>query len=139
MKYDLTKAKYSMTALGTKPKILKKCLDKTEIKPVLENLYSLIRDIHQKMSKYDRSTTGSLLYRATIDAYTHFALSYYYSGMLNEKANEAYKLIVCLEQIKFLLHEIFENNMISDSKEHVKGFRSRAYIIIADLQAQSEK
>lgn len=139
MNYDLTKTKFPMTALGTKPKILKKCLDKTEIKPVLENLYSLIRDIHQRMSRYDRSTTGTLLYRATIDAYTHFALSYYYSGMYDEKANEAYKLIVCLEQIKFLLHEIFENNMISDSKEHVKGFRSRTYTVIADLQAQSEK
>lgn len=39
MNYDLTKTKFPMTALGTKHKILKKCLDKTEIKPVLENLY----------------------------------------------------------------------------------------------------
>ena len=139
MEYNLSDKKYKMTALGTKPKLLKKTLDKTDIKPTLQDLFALVRDIIKLMSKSDRSTTGSALYRSLLQAEKHFALSYYHVGITKKKYEEAYELVCELETIKFLLEQIFTLNMIHDSKEHIDGLRNRTYIIIADLQEQVDK
>lgn len=139
MDYNLSDKKYKISALGTKPKLIKKTLDKTDIKPVLEDLFEFIRDILKLMGKYDRSTTGASLYKSLLQAEKHFALSYYHVGITNKKYEEAYDLVCELETIKFLLEQIFRLNMIHDSKEHVDCFRNRAYTIIANLQEQIDK
>lgn len=139
MGYELTKAKYPISALGTKPRLIKKTLDKTDLKPVIQDLFALARDITKLMSHHDQDNTGKALYSSILRANTHFALSYYHVGITEEKYNEAYKLVMELENIKFLLEEVFRLNMIRDSKQHVEGFRNRTYLVIADMQEQIDK
>ena len=85
MDYSLPGKKYKISELGTKPKLIKKTLDKTDIKHVLEDLFELVRDILKLMGEYDRSTTGSELYKSLLRAERHFALSYYHVGITEKK------------------------------------------------------
>lgn len=59
--------------------------------------------------------------------------------MDNIKLDEAYKLLECLETIKFLTEECFKLNMINLDTKHVVGLRNKVYITIATIQEQSEK
>lgn len=136
---DLTEKKYPVSKLGTKPALMSKTLDKTDLYPALMDMYSHARELNRYMSKYDRTATGMLLYKAVIDAHTHFALSYYHITMDNIKLDEAYKLLECLETIKFLTEEYFKLNMINLDTKHVVGLRNKVYITIATIQEQSEK
>jgi len=136
---DLTEKKYPVSKLGTKPALMSKTLDKTDLYPALMDMYSHARELNRYMSKYDRTATGMLLYKAVIDAHTHFALSYYHITMDNIKLDEAYKLLECLETIKFLTEECFKLNMINLDTKHVVGLRNKVYITIATIQEQSEK
>lgn len=63
----------------------------------------------------------------------------YHITMDNIKLDEAYKLLECLETIKFLTEECFKLNMINLDTKHVVGLRNKVYITIATIQEQSEK
>lgn len=136
---ELLNIKYSVSELGTKPNILKKSLDKTDLNPVIQDLFALTRELVKLMSKHDQNNIGKLLYDSVLDIHTHFAMSYYHVGITEQKCKEAYQLVVALENTKFLLDEVFRLNMIHDTAEHVKGFKNRTYILVANVQEQIDK
>lgn len=136
---DLTEKKYPVSKLGTKPKLMSKTLDKTDLHPVLADMYSHARELNRAMSKYDRENTGKMLYNTVIEAYSHFSLSYYHITMDDVKLSESYELLSCLEKIKFLTDQCFSLNLLHLDQKHIEGLRNKIYITIASIQEQSEK
>jgi hypothetical protein len=131
--------KYPVSKLGTKPVLMRKTLDKTDLYPILEDMYSHARELNRHMSKSDKEETGKLLYKTVVSAHNHFALSYYHINLDDTKLEEAYKLLECLESIKFLTELCFKLRMINLDNKHVEGLRNKIYITIAAIQEQSEK
>lgn len=136
---DLTEKKYPVSKLGTKPRLMSKTLDKTDLHPVLADMYGHARELNRAMSKYDRDNTGKLLYQVVVDAYSHFSLSYFHITMDDEKLSEAYELLSSLEKIKFLTDQCFSLNLLHLDQKHIEGLRNKIYITIASIQEQSEK
>ena len=132
------KKKYSTKNLGTKPSV-KKTIDKTELYPHLFDMYSHIRTMCKNMSKNDQENTGKFLYKAIIDANTHFALSYYHSKADDFKLEEAFKLLEALEKIKYLTRLVFDLNMLTMDLKHIKGLKNKMYLTVAAIHEQTQK
>ena len=113
--------------------------DKTELYPLLQNMYGHARELTKNMSKNDQNNTGRDLYNAVIEAHSHFAFSFYHTIADDIKLQEAYCLLECLERIKFLTDICFRLQMIQLDDKHVRGLRTKIYITIADIQNQCDK
>lgn len=137
---ELSAKKYPVSALGTKPTLLKSTIDKTSLHPLLKDMYLHARKMVKNMSKADRDTVGRDLLAAVRNAYTNFGMSYYHINTDEGKLSPAYNLLCSLEEIKFLTDVCFTTDILATMYyKQREGLRNNVYITVAAIQEQADK